>query len=38
MGRNNGDYPYKQNGFTYHRQDLMFLPYPGAPASTSANG
>lgn len=35
---NYGDYSYTQNGFTYHLQDLVMLPYFGAPASTSANG
>jgi hypothetical protein len=35
---NFGDFAYKLNGFTYHLQDLVFLPYFGAPASTSANG
>jgi hypothetical protein len=35
---NYGDYPYTQNGFTYHLQDLTMMPYFGAPASTSANG
>lgn len=34
---NYGDYSYTQNGFTYHLQDLAFLPYFGAPANTSAN-
>ena len=35
---NYGDFAYKLNGFTYHLQDLVFLPYFGAPASTTANG
>jgi hypothetical protein len=35
---NYGGYPYTLNGFTYNLQDLVFLPYFGAPASTSANG
>ncbi len=35
---NYGDYAYSLGGFTYHLQDLAFLPYFGAPASTSANG
>ncbi|HEX6771903.1 MAG TPA: hypothetical protein VF126_07745 [Acidobacteriaceae bacterium] len=35
---NYGDYAYTQNGYTYHLQDLVMLPYFGAPASTSANG
>jgi hypothetical protein len=34
---NFGDFAYKLNGFTYHLQDLVFLRYFGAPASTSAN-
>lgn len=32
-----GTYAYPLNGFTYHLQDLVFLPYFGAPASTSVN-
>jgi hypothetical protein len=33
---NFGDYPYVLHGtFTYHLQDLVFMPYFGAPASTS---
>ncbi len=32
---NYGDYPYTLNGFTYNLQDLVFLPYFGAPPSTS---
>jgi hypothetical protein len=35
---NYGAYPYAVNGFTYHLQDLVFLPYFGAPPSTSVNG
>ena len=35
---NFGDYPYPSNGFTYDLQDLVFLPYFGAPTSTSVNG
>ena len=34
---NYGDYPYTVNGFTYHLQDLAFLPYFGAPLNTSVN-
>ena len=32
---NYGGFPYTLNGFTYNLQDLTFLPYFGAPASTS---
>lgn len=35
---NFGDFPYTSNGFTYDLQDLVFLPYFGAPPSTSVNG
>ena len=35
---NYGGYPYKLNGFTYNLQDLVTLPYFGAPTSTSVNG
>jgi hypothetical protein len=35
---NFGGYPYVLNGFTYNLQDLVTLPYFGAPASTSVNG
>jgi len=35
---NYGAYPYPVNGFTYNLQDLVTLPYFGAPASTSVNG
>jgi hypothetical protein len=36
---NYGGYPYKgTNGFTYNLQDLVTLPYFGAPPSTSVNG
>jgi hypothetical protein len=36
---NYGGFPYKgNNGFTYNLQDLVTLPYFGAPASTSVNG
>lgn len=34
---NYGAYPYTLNGFTYDLQDLVTLPYFGAPASTSVN-
>jgi hypothetical protein len=34
-GPNFGDYPYTVNGFTYHPQDLVFITWFGAPASTS---
>jgi hypothetical protein len=32
---NYGGFPYTLNGFTYNLQDLTFLPYFGAPTSTS---
>jgi hypothetical protein len=32
-----GGYSYKLNNFTYNLQDLVWLPYFGAPPSTSAN-
>ena len=35
---NYGSYHYTVNGFTYNLQDLVFLPYFGAPPSTSVNG
>jgi len=35
---NFGDYAYSLNGFTYDLQDLVTLPYFGAPASTSVKG
>ncbi len=35
---NFGDFPYTANGFTYNLQDLVTLPYFGAPPSTSVNG
>jgi hypothetical protein len=35
---NFGGFPYTVNGFTYNLQDLVTLPYFGAPASTSVNG
>ena len=34
---NYGAFPYTLNGFTYNLQDLTFLPYFGAPTSTSVN-
>jgi len=34
---NYGGFPYTLNGFTYNLQDLTFLPYFGAPTSTSVN-
>jgi hypothetical protein len=33
-----GGYPYVLHGFTYNLQDLVMLPYFGAPPSTSVNG
>ena len=35
---NYGAVPYLLNGFTYNLQDLVMLPYFGAPTSTSVNG
>jgi len=35
---NFGGFPYVLHGFTYNLQDLVFLPYFGAPTSTSLNG
>jgi hypothetical protein len=35
---NFGDFSYTLGGFTYHLQDLTFLPYFGAPTSTSVGG
>jgi hypothetical protein len=35
---NFGGIPYTVNGFTYNLQDLVTLPYFGAPPSTSVNG
>jgi hypothetical protein len=32
---NYGAYPYVRDGFTYHLQDLTFITYFGAPATTS---
>jgi hypothetical protein len=34
---NSGGFPYTSNGFTYNLQDLVTLPYFGAPPSTSVN-
>jgi hypothetical protein len=36
-GPNFGGYPYTLNGFKYNLQDLVFLPYFGAPPTTSVN-
>jgi len=33
-----GTYPYTVNGFTFHPQDLVTMPYFGAATSTSVNG
>jgi hypothetical protein len=35
---NYGGFPYVLHGFTYNLQDLVTLPYFGAPTSTSVNG
>lgn len=35
---NYGGFPYVLHGFTYNLQDMVFLPYFGAPTSTSVNG
>ena len=35
---NAGAFPYTLGGFTYNLQDLVWLPYFGAPKTTSANG
>jgi hypothetical protein len=35
---NYGGFPYTVNGFKYNLQDLVTLPYFGAPTSTSVNG
>jgi hypothetical protein len=35
---NYGAFAYTVNGFTYDLQDLVMLPYFGAPTSTSVNG
>lgn len=32
-----GSYPYQLHNFTYHLQDLLFLPYFGGPANGSVN-
>jgi hypothetical protein len=36
-GPNFGGFPYVLHGFTYNLQDLVTLPYFGAPTSTSVN-
>jgi hypothetical protein len=36
-GPNYGGYPYALNGFTYNLQDLVFIPYFGAPRTDSVN-
>ena len=35
---NYGGYPYVLHGFTFNLQDLVTLPYFGAPTSTTVNG
>jgi hypothetical protein len=35
LGTTYGTYPYVRDGFTYHLQDLAFITYFGAPATTS---
>ena len=35
---NFGTYPYTVGGVTWHPQDLVMLPYFGAPTATSVNG
>jgi len=35
---NYGSHHYVLNGFTYNLQDLVMLPYFGAPPSRSVNG
>jgi hypothetical protein len=37
-GAEYGAFPYTLNGFTYHLQDLVYLEYFGAPATTSVDG
>jgi hypothetical protein len=32
------DYPYDLHKFTYHLQDMVWMPYWGAPKKTTANG
>jgi hypothetical protein len=32
------DYPYALHGFTYHLQDMVWMPYWGAPKTTSLHG
>ena len=37
-GRANfGGFPYVDHGFTYNLQDLVFIPYFGAPRTDSVN-
>jgi hypothetical protein len=36
-GQNYGAYPYKDKGFTYNLQSLVYMPYFGAPLTDSAN-
>ena len=36
-GPNYGAYPYKEAGFTYNLQSLVYMPYFGAPLTDSAN-
>jgi hypothetical protein len=33
-----GTFPYTISGFTFHPQDLVTMPYFGAPTNTSVNG
>jgi hypothetical protein len=35
---NYGTFTVSLNGFTWHPQSLVFIPYFGAPTSLSANG
>jgi hypothetical protein len=35
---NYGSYPYVLGGVTYHLQDLVLMPYFGAPTTTAVNG
>lgn len=35
---NYGGYPYTSGGFTYNLQSLIYMPYWGAPKSTTVNG
>jgi hypothetical protein len=36
-GPNYGAYPYKDKGFTYNLQSLVYMGYFGAPTTDSAN-